>query len=179
MQKLIFIFVIVSLNCFSQDKYLTKTGTVNFEASMPAFEEVKATNKSVTAIINTSNGEFAVLIFVKAFRFRNALMEEHFNENYAESDKYPKATFKGKIKNFSLEKLEISSEYKMDGELNFHGVTKNVSINLKLNKAEQKISLTGNLKVKVSDYNISVPKLVKNKVSENVDISFVFNLNSK
>ena len=101
MKKLIFLFVLVSVNCLAQSKYLTKTGTVNFEASVPSFEEVKASNNSVTAILNTENGEFAALALVKGFRFKNALMEEHFNENYAESDKYPKAVFRGKITNLA------------------------------------------------------------------------------
>ena len=71
---------------FSQEKYLTKSGVLNFEASVEYFEEIKATNTNVTAILNTSNGQFAALALVKGFRFKNALMEEHFNENYAESD---------------------------------------------------------------------------------------------
>mgnify|MGYP000038271939 CR=1 FL=1 len=101
MKKLVLLFIFISINSFSQSKYYTKTGVVNFEASVPSFEEVKAHNKSVTAIFNSETGEFAALVFVKGFRFKNALMEEHFNENYAESDQYPKATFKGKILNFT------------------------------------------------------------------------------
>ena len=84
----------ISFVGFSQSKYLTKSGLLNFEASVEAFEEIKATNNNVTAILNTENGQFAALALVKGFRFKNALMEEHFNENYAESDEHPKAIFK-------------------------------------------------------------------------------------
>ena len=106
MKKILFLFTLLSVNIYAQDKYMTKTGTVNFEASVPSFEEVAASNKSVTAILNTENGEFAALTFVKAFKFKNALMEEHFNENYAESSEYPKAIFKGKISNFNIRNIE-------------------------------------------------------------------------
>ena len=74
MKKLIYLIAFISINIFSQTKYLTKTGIVNFEASVPSVEEVKAANNAVTAIINSDNGEFAALVLVKGFRFKNALM---------------------------------------------------------------------------------------------------------
>ena len=115
--------LIICLGLNAQGKYLTKTGIVNFEASVPAFEEIKASNKTTTAIINTDNGEFAALVLVKGFRFKNALMEEHFNENYAESDDYPKATFKGVINNFSMRDLDKTANLKFNGSITFHGKT--------------------------------------------------------
>ena len=90
MKKVYLLFAFISFIGFSQEKYLTKTGLLNFEASVPSFEEIKATNTNVTAIFNAANGQFATLALVKGFRFKNALMEEHFNESYAESDSYPK-----------------------------------------------------------------------------------------
>ena len=104
MKYLFYILFFVSAFNFAQEKYLTKTGELSFEASVPSFEEVAAKNNSVTALLNTENGEIAVLALIKGFRFKNALMEEHFNENYAESTKFPKALFKGQIVNFSLDK---------------------------------------------------------------------------
>ena len=70
MKNILFILAFISVNTFGQTKYLTKTGTVVFEASVPSFEQVKGTNNSVTAIINTDNGEFAALVLVKGFRFK-------------------------------------------------------------------------------------------------------------
>ena len=116
----LFVFFI-SIVGFSQVKYLTKSGVLNFEASVETFEEIKASNSNVTAIFNASNGEFAALALVKGFRFKNALMEEHFNENYAESDEFPKAIFKGKLTDFSLE--TIQNTYTINGTFSFHGVT--------------------------------------------------------
>ncbi len=180
MKKLVYLIVFISINTFSQTKYLTKTGIINFEASVPSVEEVKAINKSVTAILNSDNGEFAALVFIKGFRFKNALMEEHFNENYAESDTYPKATFKGKIKDFSVDKLNSTSTFKIDGSLTFHGQTKQINnVVLNIAKNEDVISITGDFKVSVSDFDIKIPKVVRNKVAEEVDVSFDFNLKKK
>ena len=135
-----------------------------------------------TAIINTTNGEFAALILVKGFRFKNALMEEHFNENYAESDNYPKATFKGKVEAFNLE--EISNEVKsftFSGTLSFHGETKSLN-NLKLNISKNKdnnLIFTGSFNTNVEDFNIEIPKVVSNKLSKTVAVTFNFELKKK
>ena len=75
MKKVYLLFAFISFIGFSQEKYLTKTGLLNFEASVPSFEEIKATNTNVTAIFNAANGQFATLALVKGFRFKNALME--------------------------------------------------------------------------------------------------------
>ena len=121
----------ISLLCisisFSQEKYIGKKGILTFEASEEAFEPVKAKNESVTVIINTTTGEIASLALLKEFRFRNALMEEHFNENYVESDTYPKAIFKGKIVTFDLQQVsEKEKEFKISGSLTLHGKEKKV-----------------------------------------------------
>ncbi len=180
MKKLVYLLVIISLNTFAQNKYLTKSGTVNFEASVPSFEEVKASNNAVTAIINTDNGEFAALTFVKGFRFKNALMEEHFNENYAESDTYPKATFKGTIKDFSMETLKTTSTFEIKGTLTFHGKTKPLdSVVLNITRAEGVLNMTGNFMTNASDFDIKIPKIVKNKIANDIEVSFKFELKKK
>ena len=166
----------------TQEKYLTKTGSVTFEASVPSFEEVKGVNKNTTAIINTENGEFAALALVKGFRFKNALMEEHFNENYADSDDYPKATFKGKIEGFSLSELNNGTLQKVfNGTLNFHGKTKDIKREeLTISKnSDGNIAITGHLKVNVADFDIEIPKIVSNKLSREVDVTFEFMLKKK
>ncbi|UKM64697.1 YceI family protein [Flavobacteriaceae bacterium GSB9] len=173
MKYLLYCIAFISLNVFAQEKYLTKTGTVGFEASVPSFEEVKATNNSVTAITNLENNEFAALVLVKGFRFKNALMEEHFNENYAESDTYPKATFKGKI-------IHKNGKSEIEGELTFHGKSKYInSIPISYEKKGERIEISGHFNVNVSDFDIKIPKIVQNKVSESVNVSFVFDLESK
>ena len=167
MKTLLYFFLLLGTSTFAQRKYLTKTGQISFEASVPSFEEVAAKNNSVTAILNTENGEFAALVLVKAFRFKNALMEEHFNENYAESHLYPKATFKGKIKDFDFKQLKDT--YKISGELTFHGVTKPINnVTVKLKNTDGNITLSSSFKLLPSDYNIKIPSIVKSKISDEV-----------
>lgn len=181
MKKLIYFLVFLSIQAFSQTKYVTRTGNVNFEASVPSFEEVKASNNSVTAILNVENGEFAALVFVKGFRFKNALMEEHFNENYAESHNYPKATFKGEIKNFSFNDLKTSNSFKITGDLLFHGKTKkleDIPISVSIDDNDT-VAMVGSFHVLASDFDIKIPKIVQNKISEDVNVSFLFNLKIK
>ena len=181
MKKLIYLIVFISINLFSQSKYLTKTGVINFEASVPSVEEVKALNKSVTAILNSDNGEFAALVFVKGFRFKNALMEEHFNENYAESDTYPKSTFKGKIIDFDLSNLNNhGSSFNIKGELTFHGKIKQLdNLEILISKNNDVVSISGSFKAMASDFDIKIPKIVRSKIAEDIEVSFNFPLKKK
>lgn len=180
MKRLILLLAVVSSFVLqAQEKYLTKTGSVIFEASVPSFEEVKATNKNTTAIINTNNGEFAALVLVKGFRFKNALMEEHFNENYAESDDYPKATFKGTITNFSMENLSALETKSYAGSITFHGRTKQLDNEMLdiTKRADGSLLIKGKLKLNVADFDIKIPKVVSNKLSSEVNVSYEFTLN--
>ncbi|KXO01408.1 hypothetical protein LS48_01245 [Aequorivita aquimaris] len=180
MKNTVIIFLIFTSIAIGQNKFITKTGTINFEASVPSFERVAATNNSATAIINSENGELAVLAFVKAFRFENALMEEHFNENYAESDKFPKATFKGKILDFIFDNLNGTTNLLVQGDLEFHNETKHfaqIPISLKLKN--NKIYLSGRFSVLASDFKIKIPKIVQTKVSNTVEVVFNFELYKK
>jgi hypothetical protein len=163
---------------FSQ-KMMTRTGEIKFEASVPAFEPVAAVNNSVSAILDQSNGEFVSLALIKAFKFKVPLMEEHFNENYIESSKYPKATFKGKILNFEAAKLTTAAKYDLEGDLTVHGVTKKIKTKITLIPKEGKLYLTCSFTVKAQDFDIKIPSVVKSKVSEDVNIAVDFVLSEK
>ena len=166
-----------SLALLAQDKMITKTGKITFEASVPAFEEVKAKNDGVTCVLNSKTGEIASLALMKGFRFKLALMEEHFNENYMESSQYPKATFKGKVLNFSASKLSSTkSTYDLEGDLTIHGVTKKIKTKINLSLNSGNITATSNFTVKAEDYKIEIPGLVKDKFAENIKITINFNL---
>lgn len=161
----------------AQEKYLTKKGTIKFEASVPSFEEVKAANNTVTAILNTTNGEIAALALMKGFRFKNALMEEHFNENYVESDDYPKATFKGKLEGF--DKGNIQNTYSITGTLTLHGVSKQISVEANVIKSEDGMTISANFITKPSDFDIKIPSIVSKKIAEEVQVSLDFQLSPK
>jgi len=181
MKNIIYLLVFVCISVSAQNKYLTKIGIIEFEASVPSFEEVKAKSNSVTAIINADNGEFAALVLIKSFRFKNALMEEHFNENYAESDFYQKSKLKGKINDFSIDRLsEKSIAFYINGELEFHGKTKTLQdIELDISMQNNVITISGEFMVNASDFNIKIPKIVRNKIAQDVNVSFEFELKKK
>jgi hypothetical protein len=170
-----FFFIAFSFTEIYSQKIMTKNGTVVFEASVPTFEAVKAENKAVTCILNTQTGEIASLIFVKGFRFKIALMEEHFNENYVESDKYPKAILKGKIENFDSKKLtDKSQNYKIVGTIELHGKTKEITIDAKIRKTNEIVELISNFILIPEDFEIKIPSLVRSKVAQKVNVSAVF-----
>jgi len=158
-----------------QEKKITKTGSISFEASMPAFEEIKAKNNAVTCIMNTNNGEIAVLALMKGFRFKIALMEEHFNESYIESSKFPKATFKGKIENFDVSKLtSTSKDYTIKGKLEVHGKSKDINSIAKIKKINSDVEIKTDFEVNVADFDIDIPSVVSKKVAKKVTLNCNF-----
>lgn len=160
---------------FAQDKMITKTGKITFEASVPAFEEVKGKNDGVTCVLNAKTGEIASLALMKGFRFKLALMEEHFNENYVESDTYPKSTFKGKIEGFDVTALSATvKDYTIKGKLELHGKTKEISVPAKIRRTDSGIEILCNFTVNASDYDIAIPSVVKSKVSNKVTVKTEF-----
>lgn len=162
---------------FGQTKLITKNGKITFEASVPAFEEVKAKNESVTCVVNTANGEIASLALMKGFRFKVALMEEHFNENYVESDKFPKATFKGKIEGFDFSKITTTSrEYTIKGVIEIHGKIKNINVKAKINKKDNALIINSNFDLNTDDFDIEIPSIVSKKVSKKVTVELDFEL---
>lgn len=178
MKKILFYCLfLATVPNFAQTKLVTKTGKITFEASVPAFEEVKAKNESVTCILNSANGEIASLALLKGFRFKVALMEEHFNENYVESDKYPKATFKGKIENFDSSKLTASGkDYTIKGKLELHGKTKDITIIAKIKKTDNGVEIDSNFTINTDDFDIEIPSVVSKKLTKKVAVNLDFTL---
>ncbi|NDP27126.1 MAG: YceI family protein [Flavobacterium sp.] len=176
MKKIIILIVFFCAgNLIFSQKMMTRTGEIKFEASMPAFEEIAGTSNTASSILEESTGDFAALVLIKAFKFKSPLMEEHFNENYMESSKFPKATFKGKIANFDAKKLSSAkSSYDLEGDLTIHGITKKIKTKLTLLLNGGKITATSSLMIKPQDYNIEIPNLVKDKIAENVKVSMNF-----
>ncbi|QBN18319.1 YceI family protein [Flavobacterium nackdongense] len=161
---------------FSQ-KFITRSGEIKFEASMPAFEEVAAKNNTVSCVFDSSTSEIAVLALIKAFRFKVPLMEEHFNENYIESDQFPKATFKGKLINYDGAKMKSEkTAFEVEGVLTLHGQSRNIKTKINFVPSGNKLYLTSTLKVKTSDFKIEIPSVVKNKIAETVAINLKFEL---
>ena len=180
-------FLLFSLTISAQ-KYYTKTGITEFDGSKAAFEPIKAKNNSSISAIDVSNGNIAALIKIKDFEFRLGLMQEHFNENYLESYKYPKSTFEGNI--------EISSDSIFDGntkvfdynlvdenftdiiikgKLTIKDVTKDFITVGKIKKIENVLNLISSFSIKLSDFNVKIPKVVFMKIDEIVKINLNYN----
>lgn len=163
--------ILFTVALFAQDKVITKNGNINFEASVPAFEEIKAKNENVTCILNTKTGEIASLALIKGFRFKIALMEEHFNENYMETDDYPKAIFKGKIEGFDTNQLTTNfKDYPIKGNLELHGKSNAIAFIAKIRRTPNGIQIVSSFSLNASDFNIVIPSLVKSKVANTVTI---------
>ncbi|WP_347174697.1 YceI family protein [Polaribacter uvawellassae] len=177
--KILLLAFLFSAISFSQDKYYTKSGSITFESSVPSFEEVKSTNNKVTAILK-SDGTIASLALTKGFRFKIALMEEHFNENYIESSKFPKASFSGKIIDFNMSNLTSTYKiFKIKGTLLIRGVKKEITIDSKIKFVDNIIHLGANFSVKPEDFNIKIPNIVRKKIAKKVDVSFHFELKKR
>jgi hypothetical protein len=156
----------------AQDKLFTRSGKVNF-FSKTSQENIDATNNEVFSILDPKKNELAFQLLTTGFKFDKALMQEHFNENYMESSKFPKASFKGTIADPSKINFTKDGSYNVTvaGDLSMHGVTKNIKIPATITVAGNKVSGRSKFNVKLADYNIKRPSVVANQISENVTVS--------
>jgi polyisoprenoid-binding protein YceI len=149
--------------------YMGKTCEITF-FSAAALENITAVNKSTKPILNSATGDVLVKVTITGFTFEKALMQEHFNENYMESEKYPQATFKGKIN----EKVDYTKDgsYKVTitGKLNIHGVEKDRTIEAVIQVKGGVVIVDSVFKVSLKDHNITVPELLFQKIAETVDV---------
>lgn len=175
---ILIISFLVSLQLHAQ-KYFTRTGITEFEASEKAFEPIKATNKSTTAIIDIKKGVVVAQVFMTGFQFKNALMQEHFNENYMDTHHYPKAIFKGKLKDFSLSKLEGTSSFNLDGTLTIKGKEKEIKTVVTIQKLKKNLNLSGSFFVNPDDFDIKIPSIVRDKIAKQIQISIDYELIEK
>jgi len=161
------LFLVISTISTAQKRYETNNGIVSFNASTP-LENIKAENIRVKAILNPENGEFAAILLIRQFVFPNALMQEHFNENYLESEQFPKATFLGNIIDFDLQNPE--GRYALKGNFMIHGVEQAVTTTIDLEKQNEHLKVSSSFLLKTEDYDIKVPKLVFKKIAQEVDV---------
>jgi hypothetical protein len=139
MKKFLFIAILSSVSFLSQaQKYFTKDGSIKF-FSDAKMEKIQATNNKATCVVDAATGDIQWSVLIKGFVFENAFMGEHFNETYMESDKFDKATFKGKVENISAINFKADGTYKakVSGELTMHGVTKPVELKARHNATIQ------------------------------------------
>jgi hypothetical protein len=160
----------------AQTPIVDHNGKASFFSEAP-MENIEALNEKVLGAIDLDKGILAVSMLIKGFHFERSLMEEHFNENYLESDKYPKATFKGVISNFS--ELDFSKngsfEAEADGEIEIHGVKKPLKTMVKFDVVGSKLAAATAFEIKVAEFDIEVPRLVIKNIAEVVEVKASFN----
>jgi len=171
MKQLLLIFICFSSLKSHADKYLTKTGKISFYSDAP-LEKIEAHNRAVGVLLNTENSALNFSVLIKSFVFQKKLMQEHFNENYLESNKYPKAKFDGTISNLSSINFEKDGSYKaqVSGKLTIHGVTRTVTETGNIIIRNGQTSLKASFNISLTDYKVKIPSAVKDKISNTVKI---------
>jgi hypothetical protein len=156
----------------AQEKWITRNGKINF-FSKTAVENIDANNNEVFSMIDQQKNQLAFQVLNTGFKFEKALMQEHFNENYMESSKFPKAAFQGTFTDASKVDFNKDGTYQVTvaGNLTMHGVTKNITIPATIHIVNKKISGESKFDVKLADYNITIPSVVAKQISEDVTIS--------
>ncbi len=167
------ISLLLLLSCFSftlfgQHLYVTTKGSVTFFSETP-LEDIQADNSKTAAIIDADKNEIAVQMRITDFQFPNKLMQEHFNENYLESEKYPTSVFKGKIK--EQINLKQAGTYQVHGTLTIHGVTQRVEVPGKIVSDGKQLKLEFKFPVKLEDYKVEIPTIVFSKIAEIIEVT--------
>ncbi|RYD81291.1 MAG: YceI family protein [Sphingobacteriales bacterium] len=167
-----FLFCAFAPKAADSNIFVTRTGHIWFFSQAP-LENIEAHNRQASSSLNITTGEMAFQVLIKGFEFEKALMQEHFNENYLESTKFPKATFKGKISDLKKVRFNKVGTYNIDveGELTIHGVTKQITAPATIVVSKDGIQATSIFKVALKDYNVAIPSLVKDKIAEVVDVN--------
>ncbi|RNI22700.1 YceI family protein [Rufibacter latericius] len=156
----------------AQSRYYTKTGYISFFSKAP-LEDIEANTRQTVSFLDVKSGDMVFSVPMKSFQFRKSLMQEHFNENYVESDKYPKATFKGKVVNIQNVNLSQDNLYKVliEGVLTIHGVDRPVRTDGTLEVKNKQLIGKSTFSVTPQEFNIEIPFLVKEHIAKRIDIT--------
>ena len=173
MKRLIVLFFLFNLVlAVNAQKYMTKNGFIGFYSHTP-MEDIKAENNQVVGALDISTGEMVFQALIKSFHFDRALMEEHFNENYMESDKIPKSMFKGKITNLSAVDFTKNGAYDVtvEGDLTIHDVTNKITTKGTIEVVSGGINANSKFNIIPEDYKITIPGVVREKINKNLEVT--------
>ena len=175
--KIILLFLFIPL--IGRDIYFTRSGEVSFFSSTPIYD-IQAVNNQMTCVLDMSTGNVSFRIPILGFNFPNGLMQEHFNENYMESEIYPNASFNGSIEDWSQNKIsERARGVVISGEMTIHGVTKTIRESGNIYTNNGKIFGDATFIIKLSEYDVKIPKLLRENIAEKVEVNIQLELNKK
>jgi polyisoprenoid-binding protein YceI len=174
MKKILFalsLFLLASVSQ-AQNRFYTKNAKINFY-SETSLEDIEAKNKSAVTVLDTKNGSLQFSLLIKGFEFKNDEMQEHFNEDYMESDKFPKAEFKGQVVNNAAVNYTKAGTYNVQvkGLLTIHGVTKEIQTNGTIKVDNDGLKSNSSFNIAIADYGIKIPRLVRDKIAKTVKIT--------
>jgi hypothetical protein len=179
MKKLILIFLLLfSISRAQSQTFLTRNGYIGFFSKTP-LEDIKAENRQVYAVIDAGKKNLAFTCLMKGYLFEKQLMQEHFNENYIESDKYPKASFTGAYTGNVNADKEGVYPVQVKGQLTLHGVTKPIDVPGTIEVKGNKLIAKSDFKVTPADFGINIPNLVKEKIAKQIDVHVLVDCNPK
>ena len=172
MEWIIIVSVLMIMLEVSAQRYITKNGHIKFYSETP-METIEADNHQVNSALDVSTGDFVFKVLMKSFEFEKALMQEHFNENYVESDKFPNATFKGKVLHVADYDFTSDNTYEVvvEGNLTMHGETNKVNVKGTFTVKDEKITGTSTFIIKPEDYGIKIPKTVVDNIAEEIEVT--------
>jgi len=165
--------LLIAATLYSQSgsgvKYFTRNASASFFSEAP-LEKIEASTNSASSVIDMATGNVEVAVLIKSFNFKKALMQEHFNENYLESNKFPKAVFKGTMPEFKTINLTTDGKYTtlLKGAITIHGVTKPLETKVLIRSEGGKIFAETEFELIVADFNISIPSVVRDNVAKMV-----------
>lgn len=160
----------IQFNLTAQKIYRTSTGQIKFFSTTP-IEDIEAVNNEVDSKFSDKTGQITFDLLIKGFRFENGLMQQHFNEDYMESSKYPKASFRGYITNITQITLAKEGKYAAtaEGDLTIHGVTKKIKVNGTIEKNNKGVTLKGTFKIQLADFKIQ-GDYIGDKIAKDVQV---------
>jgi hypothetical protein len=168
--KIIMLVALIGLSISANAQiYRTSNGKIDFFSKTPV-EDIEAQSKTTVVLLNTKTNDVVFQVLNTSFEFPNKLMQEHFNEKYMESEKFPNSTFSGKINETIDYTKDGTYDVTVTGKLNIHGVEQVRTINGKVNIKGESIQLISDFKVKVADHKVDVPKLITAKIAEQIDV---------
>jgi len=178
--KKIIVLICFIITCYARAEaqlYMTRTGFIGFY-SKTSLEDINAENNQVYAIIDAGKKNLAFSVLLKGFIFKKELMQEHFNENYVESDKYPKASFTGTYTGNVMLTSNGSYKIRVKGNLTLHNITKPIDEAAELQVSNGKLLGTAVFKLKPEDFNISIPSLVRDKINSEITVHVKIDCNA-